>query len=145
MNFSGRNLQSLFDIPPHPISVLGCAGSRFHLQVFGFCRHWCSFIPTMKASPVGLQRKGNTAQLFKAEKQAGQQWVGLSLLTETSKVFTRRCGTWMSRHRFWLWLWAENSPNPICCEAEGQNELAQEISREGPVTKLGRWQNPFFW
>lgn len=43
-----------------------------------------------------------------------------------------------------LTLLAEDSPSPICCEAEGQNELVQEISREGPVTKLDRSQNPFF-
>lgn len=91
-----------------------------------------------------LQRKGNTAQLFKAEKEAGQQWVGLSLLTETSKEFTRRCVKWIKRDRFWVWLvcghsYSEQRTAPIQFAARLKDKMSWHRKyREGPVTKLGR-------
>lgn len=56
----------------------------------------------MKASLTGLQRKGNTAQLFKDSKQDTSGWTCreealCSLLMEASKVFTKRCVKWMKR------------------------------------------------
>lgn len=141
-NFSGRNSQCLFVILPTlsqswAVLALGfisgsldCAGADAatslpwkHLQ--GVFKGRVTLLSFSKVVPFNTDQQGDLQEtgVWNGWRETGSGH-GLHVATHT-----------LSRAQ----------PHPICCQAEGQNELAQEISREGPGTKLGRWQNPFFW